>query len=271
MKKSILLFLTDLLPKKKRFMGKIIKNKLFDNNSTIEIITQLIDSEIDGIELLLPTFVTTEDIEEVKIITEKNNIKILSVHQALRFLTITRLSEIKKILEYAKILSAKVIVLHMNSAGNQLFDPKYIAAIHAFEVEYGIKIGFENREKYLGSVLNGYGWDEKKFGELMQKEDLHITFDICHMGQAGGNIINFFKNNKDRIINVHLSDYKKHVLNSSLRPIRYKHLPLGKGTLPINELLQVMKQENYKGLVTLEINTNLNELIESAKILKNAS
>ncbi len=270
MKKSILLFLTDLLPQKRKFLSKIIKNKLFNKLSAHDVLNQLKESDVDGIELLLPSYFSKEDIEEVKKVIDNSGIKVLSVHQALRFLTITRLSEIKKILDCAKIFSAKVIVLHMNSAGNQLFNKKYITAIHAMEIEYGIKIGFENREKYLGSVLNSYGWDELKFAELMRKEDLHITFDVCHMGQAGGNIIDFFKNNKDRIVNIHLSDYKNNILNSSLRPIRYKHLPLGKGELPINEFLQALNTEGYNGLLTLEINTNLQELIESAKILNNA-
>lgn len=272
MRTSILLFLTDIMPQRRRLFNKIVKNKLFDNKfSADKIFAQLKESGIDGIELLLPSFVTSEDLREVKKIVDANNIKVLSVHQALRFFTRTRLSEIKQLFETAKLFSSKVIVLHMNSAGSQLFNKKYLQAIHALEAEYDIKIGFENREKYLGSVLNDFGWDEKKFGELMKKEDLFITLDICHMGQSGGDIINFFRKHKERIINVHVSDYKSHIFNSSLRPIRYKHLPLGKGTLPIMEFLETLKKEKYNGLLTLEINTDMKELIESAKILKQAS
>jgi sugar phosphate isomerase/epimerase len=271
MKTSILLFLTDILPSKKRFFNKIVKNKMFDDSSAVKIFDQLKSSGVDGIEILLPSFVTIDDIQEVKKLVDANNIKILSVHQALRFLTITRLKEVKDLLEIARIFSAKVVVLHMNSAGKQIFDKKYLAAIHAMQEEYGIKIGFENREKYLGSMLNGYGWDEKKFGNLMRKEDLNITFDVCHMGQAGGDIINFFKNNKERIVNIHISDYRSHALNSSLRPIRYKHLPLGKGSLPIQAFLETLKKENYQGLLTLEINADFDELISSAKIITNAT
>jgi sugar phosphate isomerase/epimerase len=271
MKTSILLFLTDILPSKRRFLSKIIKNKLFNDLNAHEIFTQLRESKIDGIEVLLPNSFKMGDIQELKEVTKQNNVKILSVHQALRFLTITKLDEIRQLLEIAKMLSAKVVVLHMNSAGKQLFNRKYLNKIHVMQKEYGIKIGFENREKYLGSILNGYGWDAKKFGNLMNKEDLYITLDICHMGQAGGDIINFFKENKERIVNIHISDYRKHILNSSLRPIRFKHLPLGEGTLPINELLRVLKSEKYEGLLTLEINTNIKELINSAKILQNAT
>jgi sugar phosphate isomerase/epimerase len=271
MRLSILLFLTDILPKKRRFFNKLVKNKLFDKHVTRQIFENLKKHGIEGVEILLPSFVTTQDIREVKKAVDENGIKVLSVHQALRFITKTRISEIRNILEAAKVLSAKVVVLHMNSAGTQLFDEKYIKEIHSLQKKYGIKIGFENREKYLGSAFNGYGWDEFKFAELMKKKDLYITYDVCHMGQAGGDIISFFEKNKDRIVNIHLSDYRSHYLNSSLRPIRFKHLPLGKGSLPIVDFLKVLRREDYKGLLTLETNTDLEELIKSADIIKNTS
>jgi sugar phosphate isomerase/epimerase len=271
MKTSILLFLTDILPHKRKLLNKLVKNKLFDNLSQDEVFGNFKKHGIDGIELLLPTNITAEMVEEVKHVVEKNNLKIFSIHQALRFVTKTRIKEIVDLLETAKALSAKVVVLHMNSAGKQLFDKKYIEKIHVLQEEYAVKIGFENREKYLGSILDGYGWDEKEFGELMEKEDLNITFDVCHMGQSGGDIIKFFKKHKNRIVNVHLSDYKSHYLNSSLRPIRYKHLPLGKGDLPIQEFLKVLREEKYDGLLTLETNTDYKELIGSANMIRNGS
>ena len=106
MKTSIHLFLTDILPLKRRFFNKIVKNKMFDGSTTIKIFDQLKKSKVDGIELLVPSFATKEDIMEVKKIADENDIKILSVHQALRFLTITRIKEIKSLLEIAKIFSA---------------------------------------------------------------------------------------------------------------------------------------------------------------------
>ena len=270
MKLSILLFLTDILPLRRRFLNKIVKNKLFNNFTTKDIFNNLNKHKIDGIEVLLPSFVKNDDLLDVKKVVKNHGLKILSVHQALRFMTKTRINEIQKLFEAAKTLEAKVVVLHMNSAGSQLFDDEYVNEIKRLQKIYEIKIGFENREKYLGSALNGYGWDEVKFSKLIKEKDLYMTYDVCHMGQAGGDIVRFFKNNKDRIVNIHLSDYKKHYLNSSLRPIRFKHLPLGKGNLPIVELIKVIKNEKYSGLLTLETNTDLEELIESANLITNS-
>ncbi len=101
----------------------------------------------------------------------------------------------------------------------------------------------------------------------MKKADLHITLDTTHLAQAGGNIIDFFKKNKARIVNIHISDYKPNMLNNNLRPLRYKHMPLGKGDLPIEEFVRTLREEKYKGLVTMEIHTDLNGMCESAKVI----
>ncbi|HVF68932.1 MAG TPA: sugar phosphate isomerase/epimerase family protein [Xanthomonadales bacterium] len=271
MKTSVLLFLTDILPEKRRLFNKIVKNKIFGSLPNEKVFTEMKKSGIEGIEVLLPKLITADDIHDLKEVMEANKMQVFSVHQALRFLTQTKLAEIKKLFDIAQLLSAEVIVLHMNSAGKQVLDPKYIAEIHKLEKNYGIKVGYENMEKHAGSLMSGIGWDGKKFGDLMKKNGFKITMDVCHIGQSGGDILNFLKLNMARIVNIHLSDYKSHYLNNSIRPMRFKHMPLGKGELPINEFLKILKNENYPGILTLEIETDLKGLLESAEIIKNAT
>ena len=99
----------------------------------------------------------------------------------------------------------------------------------------------------------------------MAENNFDITLDTTHLAHSGGDIIEFFEKNKERIINIHLSDYRPHLLNGSLRPFRYKHLPLGKGVLPIEEFIKLLKKENYSGLLTMEIHTDLHGMCESAE------
>ena len=101
----------------------------------------------------------------------------------------------------------------------------------------------------------------------MENNNFHITLDTTHLAHSGGDIVDFFEKNKKRIINIHLSDYRPHILNSTLYAMRYKHLPLGKGTLPIKEFLTVLKKEHYDGLVTMEIHANLDGMVDSAKFI----
>lgn len=271
MQLSVHLFLTDILPEKRRLFHRVVKNKIFGTLSADEVFAKMRGCGIEGMEVLLPGFVKLRDIEDLKKIAKSNKMKIFSIHQAWRFVTRTRIQEVRNLFEIADFLSVKVIVLHINSAKKQIYDQKYIQEIHALQDKYGIKVGFENMEKHAGSIINPSVWEEKKFASVMDKNNFYITLDICHLGQAGGDIISFFRNNKDRIINIHLSDYRSHILNNSLRPMRYKHMPLGRGTLPVKEFISALKSANYQGLLTLEIETNLDGLLESAEIVKKTS
>ncbi len=269
MKTSVSLFLTDILPHKRKFLSKIIKSHMFTSGSPVTELAALKKSGIDGIELFLPLYekYSVQDILELKHVLSTSELPILSVHQQLRFFTTTKMPEIMQLFEVAEMLSAKVIVLHMSSAGRQVFDKKYIAAIHTLQEKYGIKVGFENREKFIGSLSQPYGWDEDKFSTAMNDSNFYITLDTTHLAHSGGDIVSFFRRNKDRIVNIHISDYKYHLLNSSLRPMRYKHMALGKGQLPIEEFLRTLQEEHYKGLVTMEIHSDLAGICESARII----
>jgi sugar phosphate isomerase/epimerase len=270
MKTSAGLFLTDILPHKRKVFHKIVKNNIFGDYSLTHVFQNLKKSGVDGIELLLPSFlkVTADDITEMKQMLDKHEIHVLSVHQSIRFFSKTKLKEINELFSIAHTLGAKVVVLHISLAGKQIFDKDYVAALHEMEKKYGIKIGFENREKVFGATEKMiHHWDEVAFPKLMRENDFFITLDTTHLAQAGGDIITFFKKNKDRIINIHLSDYKHHFLNSTLRPLRYKHMRLGHGELPIQAFLEELRKADYKGLVTMEIHTDLAGMIEGAKII----
>lgn len=261
--------MSDILPHRKKFIHKIVKNNIFTDQKTEDVFKHLKEIGLDGFELLLPQFImaTDADILEVKKITKKCKFPVLSVHQSIRFFTTTKIKEIARLFEIADMVSAKVVVLHINSARKQIFDETYIDALHELERKYKIKVAFENMEKYFGSIFYGHRWHAVKFSDLVKKVDFHITFDIVHLAHSGGDILQFFKKNKERIINIHISDYKHHPLNGTLRPMRYKHMPLGEGDLPINAFLRLLKKEKYQGLLTMEIHADLKDVDMSTAII----
>lgn len=269
MKTSASLFFTDILPHKRKLYHKVVKNKVFDGLTAREAFAKLKAAGMDGVELILPSFqkASDEDLSEVKRLLDECHMPILSVHQVVRLITKTRLAEIVELFHTADVLGAKIIVVHMSSAGKQVLNKDYIKLVHSLEKKYGIRVGFENREKFLGSLHRGYGWHEDKFAKLMKDNNFHITLDTTHLAHSGGDIIDFFEKNKDRIINIHLSDYRPHFLNGTLRPFRYKHLPLGKGVLPIRNFLEVIKKDKYEGLITMEIHSDIEGMVESAKTI----
>jgi sugar phosphate isomerase/epimerase len=269
MKTSVSLFSSDILQHKRKLYHKVVKNKIINAHDVDGTFTQLKKAGIDGIEICLSQFTKTkeEDIAEINALTQKHNLPVLSVHQVIRFITATKLPEIEQLVQIAKKLSATLVVLHTSSARNQIFKQSYIDAIHALEKKYGITVTFENMERTLLRRRKKHTWDVNHFPELMKKNNLNVTLDIVHLAHSGGDIISFFKQHHTMIKNIHLSDYRFNKLNSTLRPLRYKHMPLGEGELPIAAFLQVLREKQYKGLVTMEIHTDLAGIMNGAKII----
>ena len=80
---------------------------------------------------------------KLKDVLETYNIPVLSLHQRIRIFTKTRLKEVTQLFHQAELLGAKVIVLHMSTVGNQLFDKKYVDKLHELQEKYGVLYNFE--------------------------------------------------------------------------------------------------------------------------------
>lgn len=274
MKLSAWVSITDLLPEKKNGFGefifdRFIKQKLFSKYNQKEVLLSLKNSGVSGIELLASSNDSDKDIEEVQKMLSDLDLAVFSVHQSISTIFNITIQEIEGLFQIAHKLKAEAIVLHINVIGNQIFDNDYVHDLKDLEHKYKIKIGVENSPISPLSFLKPYNWDGKTFSTLMKDKGFNITFDTTHLAQTGKDIINFYKKNKDRIINIHLSDYKKSFLNKYLLLSNNTHLPIGEGTLSIRQFLNILKETHYNGIITMEISGNLEDLLRSARIIKN--
>ena len=272
MKTSLSLFLSDILPQKRKLYHKVVKNDIIDMATVDDDLKRLKDAGLEGIEICLPQYVRTtdDDIKQILALSKRHKLPVLSVHQALRFFSVTKIPEIAQLMEIAHKMSASVVVLHMNTAQKQIFKQEYIDALHALEKKYKITVTYENMERYIASLNQKYIWQAQAFANVIRETDFHITLDVVHLAHSGGDILSFFEQNKDRIKNIHLSDYRYNMFNNNLRPMRFKHMPLGDGELPIQTFLKLLKKENYKGLITMEIHTDLKGICESIAVINEA-
>lgn len=273
MKLSAWVSVSDLLPEKKTGFGgfifdRFIKQRIFNKNNPQDVLLALKKSGVSGIELLVCPNVKDRDIQKIQKILKELDMDIFSLHQSISTLFNISLLEITNLFEIANKLSARVVVLHINVIGDQIFDQKYINSLKLLEKQYKIKIAIENSPISFLSLFKTYGWKEKEFVSLMKKTGFSITLDTTHLAQTGKDIINFYKNNKDRIINIHLSDYKKSLLNKYLLLAYDTHLPLEKGELPIKDFLETLAKNQYNGLITMEIDGNLESLCKSARLCR---
>lgn len=272
---SAWLTVSDLVSIRQTFLEKIIavffesdRKSMYKSMSIDRIIASFKKAGINGFELLVPSLTSDENIQEIKEIMSKNKFSVNSIHQSLTSLISITLAEIERLCLIANIFSAKIIVLHAGAIGNKLSDNVFIQKLKTLQKKYQITFGVENMPPSPFSIYKKYTYEKNAFTAAVRSTGLSMTLDTTHLAHAGGNIIEFFLENKNRIVNIHLSDYKSHWLNKKLLLQNYTHLPLHNGELPIKQFLKTLKKENYQGAITLEINTNLRRLCESGRIIR---
>jgi sugar phosphate isomerase/epimerase len=274
MKISLYTRISDLIPTKETFFDRVNnflfndpKRKMFKNLSADFIFSSLKKSGVEGLELIALANLPEKDIQIVNKMAQKHCLKIFSIHQSNDSLLEIDLKEIERLCKIANAFFAEVIVLHINALKNNLSDKTFIVKLKDLQKRYKVKFAIENVVK-TPFTLDPRMYKTEEFSQMLRKLDLDITFDTTHVGQAHEDILNFYRINKARIINIHLSDYKNNWLNTALYLANDTHLPLGQGELPIVEFLQLLKKENYQGLITMEINGNLEELCQNAGLIK---
>jgi len=263
MKISLSIKAGDVVKEKSNFFEDLLRGFPVKSELSLEKISQLVrECMIDGVEVALSANTHESNLNLVKSVLASNNIPVLSVHQPVLKILKIDFDSIAKLFKAAQKLSAKLIVIHLFALGKNIYDPNFIHKLKLLENEYGIKIGLENSIKnFFTNFCGSASWDESHFSETVRKTEFGITLDTSHMGYSGGNIIHFYKNNQDRIINIHLSDCKNSIFEM--------HLPLGKGNLPIRDFLILLKESCYQGIVTLEVDSKWNDMQQSIRFIQN--
>lgn len=272
MKLSLWTTVSDLISITQTPFEKIIevfdkKSKIYHSLSPEFIFNSLKEAGVDGLELLVTKHTSEKDIEKIKKVLDKYVIPVLSIHQSLSNKKPFSLDEAERLCKVANIFSASVVVLHSTTLGKSLTNDEFISGLKKLQNKYHVRFGIENMSKSPFKAKT-FMYDSIDFARAVKNAELFMTFDTTHLGQTGGDILNFYISNKEQIINIHISDYRSHWINKNLVSQAYTHLPLNEGQLPIEKLLTLLKKNSYNGLITMEINSGLIQLCNSAKFIK---
>ena len=273
MKLAISIPISDLIPIPGTFYENIIrvfdkKAKLFRSSPKETIFQSLKKVGIDSVELLICLKASDRHIAQAKELLTTFDISVASIHQSLSNKSSITLEEIERLCRIARSLSASVVVLHSEALGKSLFDLAFVGKLSLFQQIHGISFGIENMAK-TPFTRDSFIYKATEFSSIVRRTGSFITFDITHMGQAGDDILRFFEANKDKIINIHISDCLKSWINQYVISQAYTHLPLGHGQLPIDSFLKLIKKEKYSGQLTLEVNSNLEQICRSVTKIRN--
>ena len=277
MKICMFVWVSQLLPTKKTLIQKLNnfihfdpKHKMYETLPLDQILKSLKRAGVDGLELIMPPIFTDDDFKKIKKMADDHNLRILNIHQSDNSAFNIDIAEIERLCVIANKFQADKIILHVDSLKEKIFDDKFIEKLKTLQIKYKILFCIENMPKSIFTLGKSYAFKGEEFSEVVNKTGLSMTLDTTHMGQVNEDICDFYIKNKVKIIDIHLSDYKTTWLNRKFLLANDTHLPLGKGELPITKFLEILKRENYEGVVTMEINANLNELCQNAEIISSA-
>ncbi len=204
---------------------------------------------IDGIELVIG-FKSRWSSKKVRYLSQKYDLPIRSIHQPMWSGTGWLLDE--GFLDLAKEFGTKRVVFHPLS-GPSFQDKRmqeYLKRLSTLQQEKGVEICLENLpEAYKPNILNRVfsiakeTRDVEALFDVTEKFGLKMTLDIDHLKLPAPHKEPWFQKILPRVGDIHLSSFAK----------GRDHLPLFMGDFQAKEFLQALKENNYQGLLTLEL------------------
>jgi len=219
----------------------------------------------DGVELALGWDYMLGGVPAVERALRREGGNILSVHPP--FLALpgwprdvpTRL---ERLVTAARDLGAGILVLHTPCLWGE-DSPRAINYTRLIEwsrslVGGDVRICLENgehRNRRQRFLLDDLG----TLVRFAEERGCGITYDMCHVGANGDDVLRGYEIVRPLLTNVHLSD-----LIWGEGGIVTHAVP-GKGTLPLRELLAALARDGYDGLITLEIHPREVGLLNGAR------
>lgn len=228
----------------------------------------------DGIELLIERNNCNVSTDYIKGLSNKYNVPVLSLHSP--FMSCDGWGGFWDSIWRSMVLAMGLAVSNVNFHPPTSFFPRHIlndeltSYIKAFKEELkdsDMILTIENlptikmiRNTFINRLFPGIMNNMYKIVEFSRANEILVTFDTTHVGTTGVNLLEAYSVFKDRIANIHLSDYDG----------RSQHLLPGTGYLPLKKLLNQIKEDEYNGLITLETCPEAMEYKEKSSALNNA-
>jgi sugar phosphate isomerase/epimerase len=178
------------------------------------------------------------------------------------------IKELKRCIEVAASVGAEKGVVHPDSYGwrrvwdRAELDSKLIPSVREldeFATERGLEICLENLFGEFNS-LDIHGFDAP-----LSETDVSMTFDTGHAAIAGmteAEMASFLEEHSERVSHLHINDtrHSDHGYRG-----QDEHLPIGYGALDFAEALQPVRDGTWDGTVSIELDTEDFEYLETSK------
>lgn len=203
-----------------------------------------------------------------KKLIDSNGLNCLTVHAAT--LHVEKTEEIVRAKYYSRVsldfahkLNAGVLVVHSNVSRRlpeeqrRSIQAEVFGEMPSHARKLGVKLALEN----LSYSSIGFGKNvaelEEVFGIIDRERAMGVTLDFCH-AEATGQILHLLEKYRQQISNIHVSNRA--------------HKPFDKETTNLKLLLKKLKEFNYSGPLTIELNEKCNaeEILRTKKVIEEA-
>ena len=188
--------------------------------------------------------------KDLKKICANSGVKFLATYSGANFIFDDILIEELARIERAADAAAKMGAVHLvvgggakRANGTKRGDIKKLGAALEKVVRIAKKHGLQaHYHPHLSTIVEGPAEVRKVFKET----SIHFCPDTAHLAAAGGDVPAMIREHATRISYVHLKGWEKDP---------FTFTPLDRGTLDMNAIIQAMKDINFSGWVTAELDS----------------
>lgn len=206
------------------------------------------DLGFDGIEVMVLADPATQDAAGLRALMEQFQMPVLAVHTPCLLYTVRvwgtdPIGKLRRSVALAQALGAPVVVTHPALAFQKVTD--FPAAVAAVQATTAVRICVENMfpTHLFGRSFNGY----RPHWNVLDGPYPHLTIDLSHCAAAGLDPLATVRRAAGRMGHLHLAD--------SLGSTADEHLPLGRGRVPILDVLNYCLASGFSGTAALELHT----------------
>jgi len=245
-----------------------LSNGVFANRYLNENIALVNQSGFKNLEFNMKSVEVADDVSvyAAKNLVDCYNLKCLTLHAAVLHVRdeveIHRAVYYGKIsIEFARRLQAPIMVVHSNMSKRLLETQRLMILTRVFEElsEYAKKLKVRLALENLSYASSGYGKNVPELDEVFSIVDKYgeigFTLDFCH-AEATGQTFDLLEKYRDRLCNVHLSNWA--------------HKPFNKESLRLRALLVKLQEYEYDGPLTLELSrkSTIDEIARTKTVLE---
>ncbi len=208
-----------------------------------------------GVEVMVTRDKRTQSVSELRTLSARYQLPILSVHAPVLLLThfvwgTDPKVKLEKTAELCRDLGASTVVVHPPFRWQASYAEQFLDIVAATSAHFGVEIAVENMFPWAvkGRSVQAYapGWDVTAF------DCAATTLDFSHAALSGQDAFEIMTTLDARLRHIHLCDGSGSLDEGKVFD---EHMLPGRGGQPVARVLQTLADKGWSGHVVAEVNT----------------